>query len=1155
VQPSMTGKAPGSLLDIRSQLVRDLIVWYRALIDHSNKIEWRRGDLGPLTLKTLLVNVGVFKERWQRLEHAQQDTDHVCQLPGRYGEDGQQDLDLELDTADMDPAIARVQERLVRRTRPMRVPWKDQLPMRENAVILGGPGGGKSILAAATALQTAEEELEKLVYNRADLNSVKLPVFIKLQYFPRGIAAASLDEIVVSMMRRFLPLTPRLEKWIKGKLFTKECLWILDGLDQVSGDNAGDVDKWLEEIEKSPSKAVVTCRTQGFASRRAPGKSFTQYELAPFTTPEIGNFVDNWFGAGNSQGSRLLTLIQDNHSLEDGCSSPLVATFVCLVSDAITRDTTRADLYRVVIDRLQSKDGKSGSSDGQLGSDFREMQKLAWRLFSERPEENLFTRDQFFSALAGKSTGPAGKFLDRLINCRLLVKSGLNASGEQQYSFIHRTILEFLAAKYMAEVVKEKGWGEARVSMPEDRSPVLLTAVLERRSWAPAWAAAIVFFSGCLRKELRQVVDLLWRDPVDIGWCRRALALECLAGARAKDRHHEQVDEISAQAFSFLWSVTEAKTQALISGYESSCKSLAQLNGHVGEGEVRVMGRLFARASEGIETANDMLEAIGSAASRHPDAIKELLSTLARDTEDKEVYEGRVEAWGRTQRRAANTLWCTRKAVERHATYAVQPLVALFKKDVYFMRMCAIHRLWAEVAGVAARRRGVISQILESLNAKEPEGWEGGWNFHSWHFERCWGAIVLGYMGELAGNDDRVIPALLKRIKHDLPQVMGEALKALTCMPEAAARHEDAVPSIFESFLTETDLLFHTDSLPALTRFGPFAARHFSTLVPLLIKAAVYGEIEPDGSPSVGLQMRSVFLLGVMQRCALEKLGDAGMAEFGDAVGALRRTLKAPEYLVRREAVKALRDIATSTGRDDVAQDLVRLLSEDPEPSVRVEAATALGCLGYFNFHDCTPDLIRSLFSDPDPDVQRVTAEALGKCGEPALRHPEFLAKLLAMLQSGSTPEMKSALIALRDLGSAAANDGKVIPALLDCFASCEVPEILELVADALLSMKDNVKSRASTIKPLLLPRFRENPRICVRRGVIRLFGLLSAEDLSHAELRLLRECLREGFNDEIQKEAANALVALSRTGYRFFEQGKQLELQKIETLSGSSST
>lgn len=974
----MIASANDSLFQVRSQLCRDLIDWYSAVVKSSNKIEWQRGNLGPATLKSLLVNVTVLKERWQRREESEQTSDHKCELPGRFREFGQEGVDLEPDLTDIEPSIARTTERLSRRTRPVRVPWKEQLPLREHTVILGGPGEGKSILAASTALQTAEEELARLSGRETDADDLILPIFLDLQYFPKASGDSSLDEIVVSMLRRFSPITPRLEMWIKAKLFTGQCLWILDGLDQIGGREAVRVDRWLEDIGRSMSKAVVTCRTQNFVSGRAPGNRFTKYELASFTFSEACSFIEKWFGSGSSQGERLLTLIKDHPWLEDACRSPLIATFVCIVCDAITADTRRTDLYQMVIERLQSKDGKSGLTDGELGADFLEMQRLAWGLFSERPESNHFTREQFFSAVGGKSTNATGMFLDRLIDCRVLFKS---ESGEpQHYSFIHRTILEFLAAKYMAGLVKGKGWSRARIYMPATYTRVPLRAVLEANSWMPAWSSAIAFLGGCLAGQIEALVDLLWQEPVDLCWFRRILALECLASAREEHRHPEQVDRISEEAFTFLWSATQRTTQTLVSGYDSGCKALAELNGRAGEEGVHVMDTLFLRAFEGSETALNMLESIGSTAAVHRRAITVLLSTLATETGEKEVFEERTEVWGDEQRRAANALWCARKAVERQGSQAVQFLLGLFKHDAYIMRMCAVHRLWAQVAHVAAQTPGVISQVLESLNDDGPEEWEGGWNFHSWDFEQAWAAVVLGYMGDLAGNDERVIPALMKRFRHAHPEVMRQALDALSRMPVAAGRHDEVVPALFNWFLNGDDHLFHTDSPTALKRITPFAERHFSMLVPLLIEIAVEGKAESPGVSDTLLRAQAVYMLGVIQGSALEKMGGAGIAKYGDAVGAVGRALNDQEEWVRSAAIDALKDIGTVTGRSEFVPDLARLLKEDPEPSVRIKAATALGQISRLALRDCSSDLLHSLFADPAPEVQRAAAEALGKC-------------------------------------------------------------------------------------------------------------------------------------------------------------------------------
>lgn len=159
------------------------------------------------------------------------------------------------------------------------------------------------------------------------------------------------------------------------------------------------------------------------------------------------------------------------------------------------------------------------------------------------------------------------------------------------------------------------------------------------------------------------------------------------------------------------------------------------------------------------------------------------------------------------------------------------------------------------------------------------------------------------------------------------------------------------------------------------------------------------------------------------------------------------------------------------------------------------------------------------------------------------------------MLGSGSTQDNRSALIAFGDLGDAAASHSEVVPTILKSFVDFDERAIVELAVAALASMRDGLRSHTKDISPVLLRRFRHSPKIFVRKGVITLLGLLSPEDLTHAELDLLRECLRQGFNGDIQKEAAQALLTLSRSGFRLFEHGAKLKLERLSTLASNGST
>jgi HEAT repeat protein len=93
---------------------------------------------------------------------------------------------------------------------------------------------------------------------------------------------------------------------------------------------------------------------------------------------------------------------------------------------------------------------------------------------------------------------------------------------------------------------------------------------------------------------------------------------------------------------------------------------------------------------------------------------------------------------------------------------------------------------------------------------------------------------------------------------------------------------------------------------------------------------------------------------------------------------ALQIAMTDPSPRVRAAAVTAYKDVLDQTDVSPVAPRL-----EDSDASVRSVAAAVIGA---YSWHGATPTLIKLVTDDPDPTVRRNAAWALGKIGDGAAR-------------------------------------------------------------------------------------------------------------------------------------------------------------------------
>ena len=235
---------------------------------------------------------------------------------------------------------------------------------------------------------------------------------------------------------------------------------------------------------------------------------------------------------------------------------------------------------------------------GTLGAELLDLQCAAFRLFVTRPESNLFTEFQLFSAIGGDARATAA-FINRLLDCRILIEAGVTSSREEpQFSLLHRTILNSSRLN-MAWHVNDDGWDGATISIPKRREPVPLPMLIDKKSWLPAWSQTIVFLAGCLGAEAVPMIEALNSGRRDTVWHRPVLALQCLAELRPRDRNQSQANSLSKQMFEFIQRIrytSDITPKAIMPGYAECCRALAHVNGVI-EG---AKARPFATGENGV---------------------------------------------------------------------------------------------------------------------------------------------------------------------------------------------------------------------------------------------------------------------------------------------------------------------------------------------------------------------------------------------------------------------------------------------------------------------------------------------------------------------------------------------------------------------------
>jgi transcriptional regulator with XRE-family HTH domain len=533
--------SPVQLIDVRSSLVEEIRTYYRAL-DRLDRTPWYQG--GRMIRATdVAIPVRVLKDK----------------PPSAWPEDNEKEPERRRESVRLavDPEIAALYEEPVKRKGRKEVPWDVERRAIRRAVVLGSPGGGKTFLTDRTIVDLAREGLEQLERQCIALDMLPAPIHLHARDLAEAKGAP--DEALMTLVRNKYKLSPRLEAWVRHALGNERGLLFIDALDEVKGDQLGQLKTRLETLDEwfPHCGMIVTCRTGNYDRGLVPWAAVTEYELAPFGPEDQRRLFERWFGRGDAKSTILAQAVERNYSLAHACCNPLVATLACLAHgvQALATETRRIDLYEQVLHGLIGRVWKHGGlprNDRHIGDMMRLLKKIGLPLFEPAPEVNQFPDSKLLQVVAAAShefdRGPIS-LRNELIDSGILVTAGWK-SGELQYSFLHRSFLEHLAACGL----ENRGWdaikGEA-----------------DRRAALPAWQETIVCLAALLT-DPEPLLELLadgQRD--DIFRHRLALSALCLAHVARSKRACMAglMDRITNEAISLWCRHRAAGTDAALS--------------------------------------------------------------------------------------------------------------------------------------------------------------------------------------------------------------------------------------------------------------------------------------------------------------------------------------------------------------------------------------------------------------------------------------------------------------------------------------------------------------------------------------------------------------------------------------------------------------
>ena len=944
------------LINVRSNLAIGAMEWLRGLADALDQTDWYFSGKRILASETA-VDAFVYTKRRKK-----DDQSGPVRNAERAGSE----------SSAVDESVAHLYEQPRDWEEREKKRWRQAIQQpRVRLGVRGTPGGGKTFLTRNSAVALARESAGRMERREISPYDAPVPFWLTAKALAATSASDAAETVVDAIQRsikqinRRVPLPP--DDWILKVAASPGALIFVDAVDELIAAEVEGFKQACRHLDDLPGRVIATCRTMHW-EERAPWLGWRQIvnvELAPFERREQREFTSRFPSQTNSGG--LAQVLAGNYPLRQACGSPLLLSFVCLLhaEGENLAGASRVTLYMAIVRHLLSGQWRNVTPPWK-GNDVREekvvkfLETAAWSIFREAPDANRFTLAKWEQV----GPEPVNDLLFELVRCGLLVPAGFDDLGDRCWSFLHRTLLEFLAARWLARQPEEVWLAEAK-----------------KHFWyEPEWVEVLTFLAAHV-KDATPLIQALEHEQEDI--LRSILSLKVRLAAVARRIDPVRLDMIASEVEALF-----KRKYCGLHGYEGElweyCLAIAQMAGSpLGQKVAKALILLLRSENEGIRlSAAKALGRLGDV------RAVEALAGLLRD-EEARVRASAAKALGQLgDVRAVEALSGLLRDEESVALHDFHGDDAIFQPNTDV-------RVSAAMALAQLGDTGSVEALAGLLR-------DG-----SFYVRRC-AADALGGLGDAHAVE--LLIGLLLRDEDILirgtyaARLLGE-LGDTGSVEALAGLLRDETPYVRQCAAWALGELGGTRAIEALTGLLRDETPHVRQCA-----ARALGELGDTGSVEAlaGLLRDEEADVRVSAAEALAHLGDAR------AVEALAGLLRDEEADVRVSAAEALAHLGDARASEVLA---TLLWAEDVD--VRRSAARALGRSGNARSVKALAELLRdwdTSCNEPSDTVLVAAAQALGELGD-----ARGFGELSRLLKSADSKTKQDAARALGELGDARA--------------------------------------------------------------------------------------------------------------------------------------
>ncbi|MEL6490858.1 MAG: NACHT domain-containing protein [Cyanobacteria bacterium J06621_3] len=332
---------------------------------------------------------------------------------------------------------------------------------KQYLMVLGGPGAGKSTFLRKVGL----EALRTFYYERAEYQFRLIPVLLELKRFEAD--DVDIEKFITAELKTCG--FPEAEAFTQNSLAQGNLLVMLDGLDEVPSANLDNVLTTIRDFvdRNDGNRFIASCRVAASGYRGRAFQRFSNVTMADFDDEQIQRFIGNWFSdeldMERKTAAKCWEVLQkpENKASKELAHTPLLLTYLCLVYGGSQRfPDNRSSLYKKALRILLEEwaaEKRILRDDIYEGLSIEQEEILLSEIaYDGMKADQLFFDKRWLSAqirefLASNLNAPKGLDSEKVLNAIEVQQGILVERMEDQYSFSHLTLQEYLTAQYLID--------------------------------------------------------------------------------------------------------------------------------------------------------------------------------------------------------------------------------------------------------------------------------------------------------------------------------------------------------------------------------------------------------------------------------------------------------------------------------------------------------------------------------------------------------------------------------------------------------------------------------------------------------------------------------------------------------------------------------